>query len=155
VRVLCFVLAGCGWLPADQPAKPQAIERVDEDRARLAHTWTIASHLVGKQSAVSDADAAELHGRTIAIDVGYTTPWQGSCEEAARVRRDRVLADVIADHDLDALHRQQARKFGLTDELVEYQLSCPGTNRIPPLVIFVAGPRAITCFGGTCYLLQR
>ena len=151
---MCIVLASCGWLPAD-PQPPKPVEKVDEDRARLSHTWTIANHLVGKQSTVSEADARELHGRTIAIDNGYTAPWQGSCEEAARVKRQRVLADVIADHDLDAQHRKQAREFGLTDPLVEYQLSCAGTNRVPPLVMFVAGPRALTCFGGTCYLLQR
>jgi hypothetical protein len=151
MRWALIVLAGC--LPPD-PVPPKPVVTVDEDVARLVHTWTIADHLVAERSPISGEDARGLHGRKVAIGAGYQSPWQGSCEEAARTKRERILADVMVDFDLSASDRKAARRFGLTDSLVEYQLACADA-KAPPLVIFVAGDRAMTCFGGACYLLQR
>jgi hypothetical protein len=32
-------------------------------------------------------------------------------------------------------------------------MTCNANNRTPPLVLFVAGKRAMTCFSGVCYLM--
>jgi hypothetical protein len=151
MRWVVVVLAGC--LPPDPvPAKP--VVKTDDDVAAIVHAWTVADHLVATRSPVSADDAREMHGRKVTIGAGYESPWQGHCEEAARTKRERILADVMVDFDLTADDRRAARKFGLTDSLVEYQLTCADA-RLPVLVMFVAGTRAMTCFGGACYLLQR
>jgi hypothetical protein len=66
--------------------------------------------------------SAARSDRTLAVRAtGYTTPWHGTCEESARVCRERVLADVAVELGVD---RARAATLGLADSLFEYKLSC-------------------------------
>ncbi len=147
-------VAGCGWLPSDTPAKPPVV--VDQDIAQTVHVWKIAEHVLSSTTTMSEPDAAELHGRTVQIAVSaYASPWHGSCDDAGRQKRERVLADVTAEADVSAGGRAVAVKFGIAESLTEYTFSCVGTTRIPPLTMYISGARAMTCFAGVCYLLLR
>ena len=120
------------------------------------HAWKIADHVLANGTTMSERDAAELNGRTVEINASsYKSPWHGSCDDAARQKRDRVLADVTSELEVSARGRATASKFGLADGLVEYTLSCTGTTRTPPLTLYVAGTHAMTCFGGVCYLMSH
>jgi hypothetical protein len=141
-------------LPADSPPKPPAA--TDEDLARTVAVWRIVDHVLAASTTMSDADAAALDGRTVEIRAsGFTSPWHGSCDETGRQKRSRVLADVTADAGVPAAGRATTARFGLGDGLIEYTFSCNGTTRTPPLTLFIAGPHAMTCFAGVCYLLAR
>ena len=153
-ELLLIACVGCGWLPPDSP--PQRPEPIDADLAQLVHVWKIEAHVFATGTEMSESDAGALHGRTVAIEpAGYTSPWHGSCDDAGRQRRARVLADVAGELDVPAIGRAAATKFGLAEALVEYRLGCHGSSRIPPLTIYIAGTSAMTCFGGVCYLLRR
>jgi hypothetical protein len=139
---------GCSWLPPDSPASRTA---VDPD-ADLLHSWKITDHVLGSHALISDYDAAGFHDRTIAITATtYSSPWSGSCNEAARERTQRPLADVTAEHDLE---RDRAAHLGLAGPLIEYRLTC-GLGRTLPLTVYVAGAHALTCWSGVCYLLAH
>ena len=148
---LSAILVGaisCSWLPPDNPpAQPT----VDPD-AGLLHPWKITDHVLGPHALISDYDAAGFHDRTIAITATtYTSPWSGSCKEAARAKAPRPLAEIAAEHDLPAA---RAAQLGLADPLVEYKLTC-GLGRTLPLTVYLAGARALACWSGVCYLLAR
>jgi hypothetical protein len=143
-----FASAGCSWLPPDSPATPSA---VDPDAA-LLHPWKITEHVLGPRALISDHDAAGFHDRTIAITAtSYTSPWSGSCSEAARAKSQRPLAEVAAEHDVEPARTAQ---LGLADPLLEYKLTC-GLGRTLPLTVYLAGSHALTCWSGVCYLLAR
>ena len=143
-------LTGC--LPPDTPAKHAA--KPDPDIAELVHTWTVENHVLAGNSSITDGDALANHGRTVEITTsGYSSPFTGSCDDAARARRERVFADVSVELDLAGEARDTAIHFGFGDPLVEYRLTCPDHTRTVPLVIFISGKRAMTCFAGACYLL--
>ena len=149
---LLLLFAGCSWLPPDAPPKHAA--RPDPDLAAIAHTWIVENHVLAGNSPLTDADAHDNDGRKVEITPSsYTSPFTGACDEAARTRRDRVFADLLAELDLAGDARATAISFGFGDPIEEYRLSCPNNNRALPLVIFVSGKRAMTCFGGACYLL--
>jgi hypothetical protein len=151
---LLLALAGCGWLPSDTPAKKPVA--VDPQLAELAHTWVVANHVLAGNSPLTDAEARENDGRKVEITpTTYRSPFTGSCDDAARTRHDRVFADLLAELDLAGEARQTAIHFGFGDPITEYRMSCPGNNRALPLVIYISGKRAMTCFGGACYLLSR
>jgi hypothetical protein len=138
----------CSWLPPDSPATPPTVE----PDAALFHPWKVTDHVLGPHALISDYDAAGFHSRTIAITATtYTSPWSGSCNEAARARSQRPLADVAAEHDLEPA---RAAQLGLADPLVEYKLTC-GLGRTLPLTVYLAGAHALTCWSGVCYLLAR
>ena len=146
--VLLALWAGCSWLPPDNPAPPPAI---DPD-ATLLHPWKITDHVLGPHALISDYDAAGFHDRTIAITATtYSSPWSGSCNEAARAKAPRPLADVAAEHGIEPA---RAAQLGLADPLVEYKLTC-GLGRTLPLTVYLAGAHALTCWSGVCYLLAR
>jgi hypothetical protein len=147
--LIALAAAGPGCLPPDAP--PQA-PSVDPDTAALVHAWRVDSHLLAKHTSLSDPDAAHHHARAVSIgQTGYTTPWQGTCEESGRARRDRPLAEVAAELSID---RPRVLALGFTDPLVEYKLSClDPERRTPGLTLYVANARALTCFGGACYVL--
>lgn len=148
--LLLLALAGC--LPSDTPTKKPA--RPDPELAELAHTWTVENHVLAGNASVTDGDALTNHGRTVEITrSSYSSPFTGSCDDAARARRDRVFADVSVELDLAGEARGTAIRFGFGDPLVEYRLTCPDHPRTVPLVIFISGKRALTCFAGACYLL--
>ena len=118
--------------------------------------WTIRDHVISTSSALTDDDASVFRDRAIEIDAtGYITPWHGTCEEAVRQRRDRILADVLSELDIPASGRARAREHGLVDDMVEHRLTCNGTTTTPPLTIYLSGDRAMTCFSGVCYFLAR
>lgn len=152
MRWLIVLVASCGWLPPDSPrAKPAP---ADPDIATLAHTWIVANHVLAGNATVGDPDADANHGRKLVVTAtGYDTPFSGACDEAALHKRDRLFADLIAQLDLAGEARATAIRFGFGDPITEYQLSCIGNRRAIPFTIFISGDRAMTCFGGACYLL--
>ena len=145
------MLAGC--LPSETPATPKPV--VDADLAELAHVWKVGAHVLGTRTTISEQDAAEMHGRTVAIGAGYTSPWHGSCEEAKRGKQTSSLVEITADVDLSPDGRAAAKQFGLAKDVTEYTLSCTTSSSTPPLTIYLTGNKAMTCFGGVCYLLTR
>lgn len=147
--MLAAGLSGC--LPPDAPPKAPAPDP-DPDTTALVHAWRVDAHLLAKTTSLSDADAARHHGRPVTINrTGYTTPWQGTCEEAGSTRRQRPLAEVAADLGIDRPHLLQ---LGFTDPLFEYRLACQDPDRrTPALTLYVSNAHALTCFGGVCYVL--
>lgn len=152
LRVLLplLALAGCGALPPDaSPAPPVAADVV-------AGSWQITGHVLAARSSLTDADARELHGRTLTVGAGYTTPWQGSCEAAGRQRRSRPLADVTTALELGAAGHAEVVRFGLAATVAEVTLGCSDPPpKAPPVTLYVAGLRAVTCYSGVCYLLAK
>ena len=149
--VVVVSIGACGWLPADAPPKKPVT--VDADATALVHTWIVADHFLVKGSSVSDEDARGFHGRTIEITAtGFMTPWQGTCEDAGRTRRIRP----VGEFEMGPQAHGEITGFGLGEALREYRFSCndPG-RRPPPLTIYVSNERAMTCFGGACYLMKR
>jgi len=139
--------AGC--LPPDEPAKKP--KPVDD----LVHTWIVADHIIGKGSSLSPAEAGGFHGRTIEVTpVGYTSPWQGSCEEASRTTRKRPLAEVLDELEVSPSAEGEATAFGLVSAVTEYRLICKARSTAPPLLIYVSNGKAMTCFNAVCYLLK-
>jgi hypothetical protein len=153
VVIVVAGVAGCGLLPADTPAEKPA--PVDPDIAILAHAWKIGGHVLASHTAMTEADARSLHGRTIHIrDGAYSSPWHGSCEESARVRRRTTLGDVTSELDIDVRARDRLKKLGVDDSLVEFKLQCT-KRETPELTVFVGGAHAMTCWTGVCYVLAR
>ena len=141
-------VAGC--LPPDEPAKKP---KAGDD---LVHTWIVADHIVGKGSSLTPAEATGFHGRTIEVTrTGYTTPWQGSCEEASRTTRKRTLAEVVDELEVSSSAVGETTAFGMTAALVEYRLACNDRGRKPPpLLIYTSNGKAMTCFNAVCYLMK-
>jgi len=147
--VLAGLGVGCGWLPPDSPAVKPAPPDPD---AGLVHDWKITGYILGPRALLSEADAAGFHDRVVAItSKGYNSPWSGSCNDSRREKRPRALAEVADDH---GVARDRAASLGLAEPILEYQLLCVAA-RTPALLIDVAGPRALTCWSGVCYLLAR
>jgi hypothetical protein len=140
-----------GCLPPDAPPRTPS---ADPEAAELVHAWRVDAHLLGKHTPMTDADAARHHGHTVSIgETGYATPWHGTCEESGSLRRQRLLAEVTTEL---AIARRRVLQLGFTDPLVEYRLSCNDPVRhAPALTLYVANARALTCFGGVCYVLVR
>lgn len=144
-------MAGC--LPPDEP--PQKPKGPDPDLVQLAHTWKVADHVMANKTNLSDRDATELRGRTVTVGASsYASPWHGTCEEANREKRTRTLGEVAKDADLADTARLKA--FGLADTVFEFRLTCQAfKTRTPGLTIYVRDGRAMTCFSGACYLLEK
>jgi hypothetical protein len=151
-RALACVLAvSCNWLPPD--SKPQPPAPTDRDLAALAHVWIVENHVLAGNAAIGHDDALKMHGRKVELTAtSYTTPF-GSCEDASREKRERVFADLLARLDLSGESRGTAIRFGFGDPITEYKLSCAGNRHTVPVTIYISGDRAMTCFGGACYLL--
>ncbi len=95
-----------------------------------------------------------MHGRKVeATATSYRSPFQGSCDGATVDERTRNFDDVAAEVDLSGDRRITAKNFGMTPVVTEYRLACTANNRTPPLVLYIAGTRAMTCFSGVCYLM--
>lgn len=143
-------LAGC--LPPDEPAKKP---HVDVDTQNLVHTWIVADHILGKGASITPSEAEGFHGRTIEITaIGYTSPWQGTCEEASRTKRVRGLTEVIDELEMSPSASGEATAFGLTTSVVEYRLLCNDRKKPPPLLVYISAGKAMTCFNGVCYLMK-
>ncbi len=146
--IVC-VVAGC--LPPDESVKKPAPVAPDA----LVHTWIVADHILGKGASLSPSEAEGFHGRTVEVTVaGYTSPWQGTCEEAGRTRRQRTLGEVIDELEMSPSAEGEATSFGLTSKVTEYRLSCNDRRRPPPLMVFVSSGKAMTCFNGVCFLMK-
>src|SRR5262245_54408454 len=104
--VLLVLIAGC--LPSDTPtATPAAADPIE-------HTWKVTDHVVTGKAAIGDADAREMHGRTVEITVaGYTSPWQGTCADASRQSRNRSFGEIAVDLEVSPPARTHAQSFGL------------------------------------------
>jgi hypothetical protein len=114
--------------------------------------WTIVDHLLSPKPEVGESDAFLLHDRVVDITAGgYTTPWHGSCGEAGRQLTPEAIGDVATLHELGAVQEH----FKLAPDVVEYVLTCVDNKRTPPLTIWLAGDRTMTCWNGVCYLLAR
>ncbi len=146
LSVVGFV-AGC--LPPDEPAKKPVA--VDE----LVHTWIVADHIIGKGSSLSPAEAGGFHGRTIEVTAtGYTSPWQGTCEDASRTTRKRALGEVVDELEVSPSAEGEATAFGLSAAVTEYRLICKDRRTAPPLLIYTSSGKAMTCFNAVCYLMK-
>lgn len=145
--LILSLVAGC--LPPDKPAKKPA--PVDE----LVHTWIVGEHIIGKGSSLTPAEATGFHGRTIEVTpTGYTSPWQGACEEASRTTRKRTLGEVVDELEVSPSAEGEATAFGLTSAVTEYRLICNGRRTAPPLLIYTSNGKAMTCFNAVCYLMK-
>lgn len=151
IAPIALAAASSACLPPDAPPQRPA---ADPDVAALVHGWRVDAHLLGDRTPLSDADAARHRGRAVTIGAtGYTTPWHGTCEDAGRTRRERLLAEVTTELAID---RPRVLALGFADPLVEYRLSClDPEKRAPALTVYVSNARALTCFGGVCYVLVR
>ena len=112
------------------------------------------NHVMSGRSTLGDADALQMTGRTVEITASsYKSPWHGTCDDAVHERRERLFADILTEADLNGEARQTAIHFGFGDPIEQYELSCGDNHRVPGLVIYISGDRAMTCFAGVCYLL--
>lgn len=152
MRIAIALLACCGPLPSDAE-EPKPV--VDADAVALVHAWKITGHEMGTKTALSEDDATAMHGRTVDIAAtGYTSPFHGNCEESTRTKRSSSLVELTADVDVSPDGRARLKQFGLAKDVSEYKLVCRNA-KVPPLTIYLTGDRAMTCFGGVCYLLVR
>jgi hypothetical protein len=151
LAAVAAIAAGAACLPPDpQPPGPAPEPEITE----LVHAWRVDAHLLARSTSLSDADADRYRGRAVTIGrTGYTTPWQGTCEESGQSRRVRPLAEVAAELGID---RARVRALGIADPLAEHRLTCQDIERrTPALTLHISGARALTCFGGACYVLVR
>lgn len=142
------ILAACS-APAPAPKPPTDIDAI-------AHEWKIEDHILSSRAALTVEDAVAYHGRSIVITATtYESPFQGRCDSAGRTRRSVLLVDVALANDIPSSQRKHAVAYGLGKDLVEYKLTCGTEDRVPPMTLFVAGARAMTCFAGACYLMSH
>lgn len=139
---VALALAACS-----SSAPPPAAPSTPPDPSR-GH-WTVDEHVIGPHADIGEPDARAMHARTIDIDVGYTTPWHGSCPEAKHDTTPFELGSVssLVGIDLAPLH--------LPPSLDEYAFTCTDNNRAPPLKLYVGDGVAVTCWNGVCYRLAR
>lgn len=146
--LLAIVFAACS-AKAPPPKPPTDIDVI-------AHEWKIEDHILSSRAALTVEDAVAYHGRSIVItETTYESPFQGTCENAGRTRRSVLLVDVALALDIPSSQRKHAVAYGLGKDLVEYKLTCGTENRVPPMTMFVAGGKAMTCFAGACYLMAH
>jgi len=143
--------AGAACLPPD-PRPPSSAP--GPEITELVHAWRVDAHLLARSTSLSDPDADHYRGRPVTVgQTGYTTPWQGTCEESGQTRRVRPLAEVAAELGIE---RSRVQGLGFTDPLAEHRLTCQDIERrTPALMLFISGARALTCYGGACYVLVR
>jgi hypothetical protein len=146
------MLAGC---PKKAPAPAKSSEPVDDPDAEVvAHTWQVMEHLRVKGASIAEADANGFHGRTLVIvQNGFASPWQAGCEHAKREKRSREINELFDELEIEKGGSSKAAAFGMTSDILEFRLTC--ADRGTPLIIWVGGSHAMTCFSGACYLLKR
>lgn len=143
-RALVVVVAACA--SASEPVSPApAVDPI------VGH-WTIVDHVLSPNAEIGENDAFTLHDRVVEITAGgYTTPWHGTCGEAGRQLAPQLVSDIEKIHELGPV----GQHFKLQPDVVEYVLTCVDNKRTPPLTIYLAGDRTMTCWNGACYLLAR
>lgn len=151
ILALAVLLAGCPK-PAAPPKPPEPA--ADPDADLVAHTWLVVEHLRVKGASIAEADANGFHGRTIVVvPNGFASPWQPGCERAKREKRPRGLTELFAELEIVEGGASKAAAFGMTSDILEFRMTC--AERGTPLIIWVGGKHAMTCFAGACYLLKR
>lgn len=121
----------------------------------FARTWIVAEHVLVKGTSTTEESAAGFHGRTIDITpTGFMSPWHGTCEHASRVEQPRTINEVATELDVVIEDRAKIDLFGIVDPAIEYRFVCDEGVKTP-LTILIGGDKAMTCFGGACYLLNR
>ncbi|CAN5119568.1 hypothetical protein BH11MYX1_BH11MYX1_06250 [soil metagenome] len=149
MSLFAVVLFAC--TPRAAPLPPPAGEPA---QVSFVHPWVVENHILAGNSTMTEGDAILMHGRKVEITASsYRSPFQGSCDSSTTDQRTRSFDDVTAEVDLAGERRTTAKNFGMTTTVTEYRLSCTSSTRTPPLVMFVAGQRAMMCFSGICYLL--
>jgi hypothetical protein len=147
VVVFVFGLAAC-HPPARTVATPSAAPPVPG----IDYTWKIIGHVMLPSATIDERDAVGWNGREITVTRStYASPFQGTCEQSGRVRRNRELEDIIVEVNAP---RSVATDYNLSSPVVEYRLTCRQRER-PPLAMYVSTDRAMTCFSGVCYFLRR
>lgn len=147
VALLAF--AACG---PRQPAR--SAEADDPDADLVTHTWLVVEHLRVKGASITEADANGFHGRTIVVvPNGFAGPWQPACEKARREKRQREMSELFQELEIARGGATKAAAFGMTSDILEFRMTC--ADRGTPLILWVGGRHAMTCFSGACYLLKR
>lgn len=149
--MLALFLAACAN-KAPSATKPELAP--DPDADAVSHTWLVVEHLRVKGASIAEQDANGFHGRTIVVvPNGFASPWQPGCENAKREKRPRGLSELFAELEIVEGGATKAAAFGMTSDILEFRMTC--TDRGTPLIIWVGGKHAMTCFSGACYLLKR
>ena len=122
----------------------------------LVFHWKIEKHVLTSHAQLGNHDASALDGRLLEItNLGYTAPWQGTCESAARVRQGAPMSKVVEETGLGAAGREALLAFGFTDPLIEFRLSCSDDLKAPPMVVWLTDDKLFTCYQGVCYLMSH
>lgn len=154
---IAVVVAACSSPAPPPPAGPVSAPAKPVETA-LVRTWIVSEHVLVKGASITAEDAAGFHGRTLDITAsGFMSPWQGTCDRASRTEQRRTVGEVVAELGVIAEDRAKVEAFGFAEPATEYRLACDdraGAKRIP-LTILVGGDKAMTCYGGACYLLSR
>ncbi len=150
VALFAVLLAACPK-PAE-PTKPTPPP--DPDAKVVEHTWQVVDHLRVKGASVATADANAFNGRTVVVlPDGFASPWQPACEHAKREKRQRGLTELFSELEIVDGGATKAASFGMTSDILEFRLTC--RERGTPLIVWVGGKHAMTCFSGVCYLMKR
>jgi hypothetical protein len=154
VRLYLALVLTYGCLPPDKAAPAPPPPPGSVEAAAFAHPWLVENHILAGNATLTEGDAILMHGRKVDVTTtSYRSPFQGSCDESTYAQRTRSFDDVAAEVDLAGDRRTTAANFGIAKTVTEYRMQCTANTRTPPLVLFVAGKRAMTCFSGVCYLL--
>lgn len=151
LAVIAVLLGGCP--KASKPTK-QPDPAADPDDEIVEHTWSVEDHLRVKGASIAEADANGFVGRTIVVlHEGFASPWQPTCNHAKREKRTREMSELFAEIEIADGGATKAAAFGMTSDILEFRLTC--TERDTPLIIWVGGKKAMSCFSGACYLMKR
>jgi len=152
---LLIVLGVAGCSSSAKPATKQASAAdVAPEADILNRTWIVDKHIMVKGSSVDLADAKGFHGRTVEISAaGYASPWQGTCASASRSLERRDLPAIITELGIKPSDEAVLKKFGFTELVSEFRLLCNDREKPPPFLIYLSNDKAMSCFGGACYLL--
>ncbi|GEM_PF-1710349 len=150
--IMAVALGAC---PKPTPTETKPPEpAVDPDADVVAHTWIVVEHLRVKGASIAEADANGFHGRTIVVvPSGFASPWQPGCEHAKREKRTREMNELFDELEIEKGGPSKAAAFGMTSDILEFRMTC--ADRGTPLIIWVGGKQAMTCFSGACYLMKR
>lgn len=145
----------CAWLVVLAACPPEPVAPRPTVDPSIA-TWLVAGHEMARRGPLGEDDALATYGREVVITAsGYTTPWHGTCEDAKREHGPASLVEVTADVEVTPEGRARLKQFGLGTDPLEVRLTCQGRTTAPPLTIWITGNRAMTCFGGICFLLSH
>jgi hypothetical protein len=151
VGAFVVLLAAC---PKKAPDSAKPTQPADPDAEIVAHTWLVDAHLRVKGASIAEADANGFHGRTIVVlPNGFASPWQPACDQAKREKRPREMNELFDELEIEKGGPSKAAAFGMTSDLLEFRMTC--ADRGTPLIIWVGGKHAMTCFAGACYLMKR